>query len=111
MMQGISMFAVIPIAPEGSDISTWTVLKPLELLSAYMPAFVAALVATLVATPIVRRVALATNIIDHPDQGRKQHAYPIAYLGGLAIFVGTLVGIGVSAIFSSGQSILTRYIR
>jgi len=106
MMQEISMFAGVPIAPEGSDISTWTVLKPLELLSAYMPAFVAALVATLVATPIVRRVALATNIIDHPDQGRKQHAYPIAYLGGLAIFAGTLVGIGVSAIFSSGQAAL-----
>ena len=74
MMQEVSMFAGVPIAPEGSDISTWTVLKPLELLSTYMPVFVAALVTTLVATPIVRRVAIATNIIDHPDQGRKQHA-------------------------------------
>ena len=92
------------IASQGSDVSTWTVLNPAELLSGYMPVFVAALVATLIATPIVRRVAVSADIIDHPDQGRKQHAYPIAYLGGLAIFAGVLAGIGASGLFTSGQA-------
>ena len=92
------------IASQGSDVSTWTVLNPAELLSGYMPVFVAALVATLIATPIVRRVAVSVDIIDHPDQGRKQHAYPIAYLGGLAIFAGVLAGIGASGLFTSGQA-------
>ena len=71
-----------------------------------MPVFVAALLTTLILTPIVRRVAVAADIIDHPDQARKQHAYPIAYLGGIAIFAGVLAGIGAGIIFPSGQSSL-----
>ncbi|MSR34554.1 MAG: undecaprenyl/decaprenyl-phosphate alpha-N-acetylglucosaminyl 1-phosphate transferase [Phycisphaerales bacterium] len=103
MMQDSFLNQGLQIANKQTDISTWTVLHPVEILSGYMPVFVAALVATLIATPIVRRVAVAADIIDHPDHERKQHAYPIAYLGGLAIFFGVLVGIAASAIFSSGQ--------
>ncbi len=89
-----------------NDISSWTVLHPIELLSGYMPVFVAALLITLILTPIVRRVAISADIIDHPDQARKQHAYPIAYLGGIAIFAGVLAGIGASVIFTNGQAAL-----
>lgn len=92
------------IGRTGSDVSTWTVLNPIELLSGYMPVFVAALVVTLIVTPIVRRIAIAADIIDHPDQGRKQHAYPIAYLGGLAVFAGVLAGIAASGMFTTGQA-------
>ena len=94
----------LSISPDNHDISTWTVLHPTELLSDYMPVFVAALLTTLLITPIVRRVAIANNIIDYPDQGRKQHAYPIAYLGGMAIFIGVVVAIGASAIFTNGPA-------
>ena len=71
-----------------------------------MPVFVAALLITLILTPIVRRVAISADIIDHPDQGRKQHAYPIAYLGGLALFGGVLAGIAASVILTNGQASL-----
>ena len=54
----------------------------------------------------MRRVAISADIIDHPDQARKQHAYPIAYLGGIAIFAGVLAGIGASVIFTNGQAAL-----
>jgi UDP-GlcNAc:undecaprenyl-phosphate GlcNAc-1-phosphate transferase len=104
MIQGSLVNQPLNIGRTGSDVSTWTVLNPIELLSSYTPVFVAALIATLIATPIVRRIAIATDIIDHPDQGRKQHAYPIAYLGGLAVFAGVLAGIAASAIFTSGQA-------
>ena len=104
MIQGSLVNQPLNIGRTGSDVSTWTVLNPIELLSSYTPVFVAALIATLIATPIVRRIAIATDIIDHPDQGRKQHAYPIAYLGGLAIFAGVLAGIAASGIFTSGQA-------
>jgi UDP-GlcNAc:undecaprenyl-phosphate GlcNAc-1-phosphate transferase len=104
MIQGSLVNQPFNIGRTGSDVSTWTVLNPIELLSSYMPVFVAALVATLIATPIVRRIAINADIIDHPDQGRKQHAYPIAYLGGLAIFAGVLAGIAASGIFTSGQA-------
>ena len=94
------------LSKQDNDISSWTVLHPIELLSGYMPVFVAALLITLILTPIVRRVAISADIIDHPDQARKQHAYPIAYLGGIAIFAGVLAGIGAGIIFPSGQSSL-----
>ena len=94
------------LSKQDNDISSWTVLHPIELLSSYMPVFVAALLITLILTPIVRRVAISADIIDHPDQARKQHAYPIAYLGGIAIFAGVLAGIGASVIFTNGQAAL-----
>ena len=106
MMQENLINQAAQLAKQDNDISSWTVLHPIELLSGYMPVFVAALLTTLILTPIVRRVAIAADIIDHPDQGRKQHTYPIAYLGGLAIFTGVLAGIGAGIIFPSGQASL-----
>ncbi len=92
-----------PMSAAGAG-TTWITLNPLEILSGYMPVFVVALLTTLITTPIVRRVALLTGIIDKPDQARKLHAYPVAYLGGLAIFVGALVAIGASVVFTSEQA-------
>ena len=106
MMQENLINQAAQLAKQDNDISSWTVLHPIELLSGYMPVFVAALLTTLILTPIVRRVAISANIIDHPDQARKQHAYPIAYLGGIAIFAGVLAGIGAGIIFPSGQASL-----
>ena len=106
MMQENFLNQSARLAEQGNDISSWTVLHPIELLSGYMPVFVAALLITLILTPIVRRVAISADIIDHPDQGRKQHAYPIAYLGGLALFGGVLAGIAASVIFTNGQASL-----
>ena len=106
MMQENLINQAAQLSKPDNDISSWTVLHPIELLSGYMPVFVAALLITLILTPIVRRVAISADIIDHPDQARKQHAYPIAYLGGIAIFAGVLAGIGASVIFTNGQAAL-----
>ena len=106
MIQQNFINQVAQLSKPDNDISSWTVLHPIELLSGYMPVFVAALLITLILTPIVRRVAISADIIDHPDQGRKQHAYPIAYLGGLALFGGVLAGIAASVIFTNGQASL-----
>ena len=106
MMQENLINQAAQLSKPDNDISSWTTLHPVELLSGYMPVFVAALLTTLILTPIVRRVAISANIIDHPDQARKQHAYPIAYLGGIAIFAGVLAGIGAGIIFPSGQASL-----
>ena len=40
-------------------------------------------------TPLVRRLAVAKNGIDHPG-GHKSHAVPVPYLGGLAIMAGAV---------------------
>lgn len=43
-----------------------------------------------VSTPIVRRLAVAKGVVDHPG-GHKSHLVPVPYLGGLAIMAGAVV--------------------
>ncbi|MEJ5259728.1 MAG: MraY family glycosyltransferase [Anaerohalosphaeraceae bacterium] len=54
--------------------------------------FVVSLAAGLAATWLSRRLALRFNIVDRPDNTVKTHGRPIAYLGGLGIWVGFAVG-------------------
>lgn len=51
--------------------------------------------ASLILTPLMRKLAIANGIVDLPDARRKAHAKPVAYLGGLSIFLGWLVGLVV----------------
>jgi UDP-GlcNAc:undecaprenyl-phosphate GlcNAc-1-phosphate transferase len=44
----------------------------------------------------MRRLALANGIVDWPDLKRKAHVEPVAYLGGVAVFLGWVAGIVVS---------------
>lgn len=46
-------------------------------------------------TPIMRRVALAFKIVDHPNH-RKIHQTPIPLLGSISVYLGFLIGMGVS---------------
>ena len=71
----------------------WTATWP-ELLQ-FWPVLALSFGATLILTPIMRKLAIANGIVDLPDARRKAHAKPVAYLGGLAIFLGWLVGICV----------------
>ena len=61
----------------------------------YLLAFGLAFAITAAATPLVRRYALAHNIIDRPGEPRKIHTKPIAYLGGAAIFAGFVATLAV----------------
>ncbi len=47
---------------------------------------------TLGMTPIIKRVALALRIMDHPNQ-RKIHSQPIPLLGSVAVFMGVILSI------------------
>ncbi len=67
-------------------------LSRFEIFQGYIAVGVVAFVITLLATPIVRRLAIANGIVDHPDE-RKIHRLPIAYLGGVAVFLGLVGGI------------------
>ncbi|HET6248947.1 MAG TPA: hypothetical protein VFE47_14720, partial [Tepidisphaeraceae bacterium] len=67
-----------------------------QVLSNYVCVFYAAFLLSFVATPAMRIVALHFGIIDRPDQLRKLHGKPIAYLGGVAVFVGWLFGLFIS---------------
>ncbi len=66
-----------------------------EVLSNYVYVFYASFAVAFVFTPIMRAVALYYGIIDQPDR-RKMHKVPVAYLGGVAVFVAWLTGLAVS---------------
>jgi len=48
---------------------------------------------TLVLTPVMRKLAVKNGIVDWPDLKRKSHIEPVAYLGGVALFLGWLGGV------------------
>ena len=41
-------------------------------------------------TPLMRKIALATNIVDYPDTAHKSHKKAVPYLGGVAIIIGII---------------------
>jgi len=41
-------------------------------------------------TPLMRRVAIATDVIDRPNSSHKSHKKPVPYLGGVAIIIGVI---------------------
>jgi hypothetical protein len=83
--------ALKPIEP-GPPISAVN-FGALEFLNGYAGVFVVAFLVTLLSTPFVRKLAISMEIIDKPNEARKQHKYPIAYLGGFAVFLLSLIHI------------------
>lgn len=71
-----------------------------EVLSPYVYVFYAAFIVSFFTTPIMRMVAIHYGIVDQPDRVRKLHATPVAYLGGVAIFLGLLAGLTISQYLS-----------
>jgi len=41
-------------------------------------------------TPLMRKVAIATDVIDRPNSSHKSHKKPVPYLGGVAIIIGVI---------------------
>lgn len=56
-------------------------------------AVVAAAAVTTAVTPVLRRIALATEFVDHPVAAHKSHQSPTPYLGGIGLIVAVLVGL------------------
>jgi UDP-GlcNAc:undecaprenyl-phosphate GlcNAc-1-phosphate transferase len=66
------------------------------VLEQYIWVFYASFLVAFVFTPVMRVVANYYHIIDEPDRVRKMHNVPVAYLGGLAVFLGWLTGLAIS---------------
>lgn len=86
MIQSMTIFA----------LSETEALSPSSLLKSYFPILLVSFAVAVVLTPIIRWAAREAGIVDHPDEARKLHIKPIAYLGGFVILFATLVGIGLS---------------
>jgi len=66
--------------------------RPLSWVVRFWPVLGGAWVAALIATGLCKRLALRFGIVDRPDHMVKTHKEPVAYLGGVGILVGVLVG-------------------
>ena len=92
-------FENMAIPPEsapaaGGTLSLDTVLSP------YVIVFCVAFVVAYFFTPIMRTIAVSYGIVDLPDTDRKIHSKPVAYLGGVAVFLGFIAGLAVCQRFS-----------
>ncbi len=67
-----------------------------QVLSPYVSVFAVAWAVSMIATPVMRKLALANGIVDWPDLRRKHHLEPVAYLGGVALFLGWAAGVMVA---------------
>lgn len=67
-----------------------------QVLSPYVYVFFVAYMISFIFTPVMRSVAMYWNVIDRPDALRKMHSEPVAYLGGVAVFLGWIAGLASS---------------
>jgi UDP-GlcNAc:undecaprenyl-phosphate GlcNAc-1-phosphate transferase len=66
-------------------------------------AFALALVLALYTTPLMRQAAIRFGIVDRPDGALKTQKEPVAYLGGLAIYLSFLLALTATLRFDSTE--------
>jgi UDP-GlcNAc:undecaprenyl-phosphate/decaprenyl-phosphate GlcNAc-1-phosphate transferase len=67
-----------------------------DVLAPHIYVFYAAFIVSFLFTPVMRLVAVNYGIVDAPDSVRKFHKAPVAYLGGVAVFMGWVAGLALS---------------
>jgi len=67
--------------------------RPVTWVLRFWPILAASFVGSLAATWLCKRIATKFGIVDRPDDLVKTHKEPIAYLGGIGMFVGLTVGV------------------
>src|SRR3954462_14476418 len=71
-----------------------------QVLSPYVYVFYVSFIVSFLFPPIMRGVAIFYNIVDNPDRLRKMHQMPVAYLGGVAVFLGWMSGLAITQFLS-----------
>ncbi|MBX3352628.1 MAG: undecaprenyl/decaprenyl-phosphate alpha-N-acetylglucosaminyl 1-phosphate transferase [Phycisphaeraceae bacterium] len=88
----------IGLAEQASTLEPFT---KLDIFHNYVPVFVIAFLVAVLVTPIMRRIAVANGVIDRPSDPRKIHKAPVAYMGGVAVYLGILSAIAFSYVAST----------
>lgn len=82
-----------PATSDGVVPEIATKPQNIGIIQGYIGVFVVAFLVTVLITPLVRKLAIINGIVDRPDEARKLHKMPIAYLGGVAVYAGIMAGI------------------
>jgi UDP-GlcNAc:undecaprenyl-phosphate GlcNAc-1-phosphate transferase len=72
--------------------------------SEYFLLFVISYLLVGILTPIMRKIAIATDVVDRPNSSHKSHKKAVPYLGGLAIIIGVITVSYSAAFFSQFTS-------
>jgi UDP-GlcNAc:undecaprenyl-phosphate/decaprenyl-phosphate GlcNAc-1-phosphate transferase len=81
--------------PSGVDPLVTEKISVDAVLAPYAWIFIISFAVSVVFTPILRQIAIYYDVVDRPDP-RKMHREPVAYLGGVAVFLGWIVAVVVS---------------
>lgn len=68
-------------------------VRPVTWVFHFWPILTASFVGSLAATWLCKKIAIKFGIVDRPDDLVKTHKGPIAYLGGVGMFIGLTVGV------------------
>jgi UDP-GlcNAc:undecaprenyl-phosphate GlcNAc-1-phosphate transferase len=78
--------------------------RPLSWVIQFWPVLVSAWIFSLAATWLCKKLALRLGIVDKPNTTVKTHKQPVAYLGGVGILVGLVVGVLAGIQIIQGQA-------
>ena len=67
----------------------------------YIAAFLTAVLVGLYFTPVIREGAIRYGVVDNPDGKLKQHERPVAYLGGVAVYLSFLFSVSLTYEFTA----------
>ena len=70
----------------------------------YLLLFVISYLLVGVLTPVMRKIAIATDVVDRPNSSHKSHKKVVPYLGGVAIIVGVILVSYSSSLISNFSS-------
>jgi UDP-GlcNAc:undecaprenyl-phosphate GlcNAc-1-phosphate transferase len=98
VLKALTQESTSPAASPVLDTAAAHALSRLTIFEGYIGVLVVAFLVSLIATPIMRRMAVANGVIDRPSEARKVHRMPIAYLGGVAVYLGIMAGVVYSFI-------------
>ncbi len=77
--------------------------RPLSWVLQFWPVLVSSWVFALAATWLCKKIAIKLGIVDKPNSTVKTHKEPVAYLGGVGILVGLVVGVLAGIAIIQGQ--------
>jgi UDP-GlcNAc:undecaprenyl-phosphate GlcNAc-1-phosphate transferase len=100
------MLSIAPLIAAASSPVTWD-----DVLSPHIYVFYAAFLVTFAFTPVMRSIATYYGVVDLPDQIRKLHAAPVAYLGGVAVYLGWVAGLAMSQLHIPADEIGSPFLR
>jgi len=70
----------------------------------YFLLFVISYLVVGVLTPVMRKIAIATDVVDRPNSSHKSHKKAVPYLGGVAIIIGVITVSYSASLFSQFTS-------